>query len=252
MHKRGQSRDEFGLAKEGLMKLRGKIGSHDLRLKAPTVPIYDSSNWPEEAVDGQLARDMNDLDSLWEYQVIDESWHQIGGADIHTALFASLEAFGGDVDYQEVNPNLGNHYMGASGSSIEIPPPTVTISGTTYKTIFRVLKNGTYLVVMGANIVIPNPSIPPGTAFGGFNFYQDLLVRSEVNGDFMGWGNVGANRDPFTLDSMPTWGMYEAKILLSVRNAPAIVVHRVRPTSAVNFHLSLTMMKLSSSSYLPI
>src|SRR5438874_1516342 len=49
------------------------------QMKVPTLPIYDSTNWPDDAVYGQLVRDFNDWNSLWVYAE-DDRWHKIGGA----------------------------------------------------------------------------------------------------------------------------------------------------------------------------
>lgn len=44
---------------------------------APTVPTYDSSNFPQDAVHGQIAKDTNH--DAWIYGE-DDTWHKIGGA----------------------------------------------------------------------------------------------------------------------------------------------------------------------------
>jgi hypothetical protein len=51
--------------------------------KTPTIPVYDSTNWPDEAVRGQIVRDINDLDSLWIYGE-DDIWHKISSGTVNT------------------------------------------------------------------------------------------------------------------------------------------------------------------------
>jgi hypothetical protein len=69
------------------------------QLKVPTHPVYDSTNWPDEATRGQVVRDINDPEVLWIYGE-DDIWHKIGGDSIWSTLFPldllnddGLEAF---------------------------------------------------------------------------------------------------------------------------------------------------------------
>jgi hypothetical protein len=70
---------------EGLNYVEKKSGQ-TANQKTPTIPIYDSANWPDDAVDGQLARDKNDLNSVYQYQGEesdgDNAWHKVGGGGI--------------------------------------------------------------------------------------------------------------------------------------------------------------------------
>jgi hypothetical protein len=45
---------------------------------APTIPSYDSNNFPQDAVYGQIAKDYNNH-TFWVYGE-DDVWHKIGGA----------------------------------------------------------------------------------------------------------------------------------------------------------------------------
>ena len=45
--------------------------------QAPTIPSYVSTNFPQDAIHGQIAKDRNDH-SLWVYGE-DDIWHQSGG-----------------------------------------------------------------------------------------------------------------------------------------------------------------------------
>lgn len=47
----------------------------DQKFLAPTVPTYDSSNFPQDAVHGQIAKDASH--NAWVYGE-DDTWHQIG------------------------------------------------------------------------------------------------------------------------------------------------------------------------------
>lgn len=64
----------------------GRIAGNTANQKTPTQPIYDSTNFPDDAVDGQLARDASDLNALWQYQGEesggDNQWHKVGGGGI--------------------------------------------------------------------------------------------------------------------------------------------------------------------------
>ena len=68
--------------------LHAKSKELQTQLKVPTIPIYDSKNWPGytddtgkkvyDAAYGQLVRDQENYDTAWMYQP-DDKWHPIGG-----------------------------------------------------------------------------------------------------------------------------------------------------------------------------
>src|SRR5205823_2434176 len=48
------------------------------RAGVPTLPRYDSTNFPDDAVYGQIVRDVNDFSALYIYGE-DDHWHKVGG-----------------------------------------------------------------------------------------------------------------------------------------------------------------------------
>jgi hypothetical protein len=59
-------------------------------MKAPTHPVYDSTNFPDNPNRGQIVRDINDPGVLWVYGE-DDHWHQIGGANLPCATASAID-----------------------------------------------------------------------------------------------------------------------------------------------------------------
>jgi hypothetical protein len=53
-----------------------RVDSLQKRMKVPTIPLYNSVDWPDDAVRGQLARSKKDPSSLWMYGE-DDLWHNV-------------------------------------------------------------------------------------------------------------------------------------------------------------------------------
>lgn len=81
MHK--EQRNNPNSDKTGLISLflrnAERITDIDKRLKNPTHPFYDSTNFPDDAVYGQIVVDKDDPSTLWVYGR-DDVWHKVGGA----------------------------------------------------------------------------------------------------------------------------------------------------------------------------
>lgn len=82
-------------------------------LRNPTHPKYDSTNFPDNPIPGQVVRDINDLDSLWVYQEDDQAWHQISSGQgnefpryfrihMNTSGFIAAAPYGG-LNYFELD-----------------------------------------------------------------------------------------------------------------------------------------------------
>jgi hypothetical protein len=61
-----------------ILRNAARIDDHEKRFKAPTQPFYDSTNFPDKAVHGQIVVDKDDPSVIWVYGK-DDQWHQIGG-----------------------------------------------------------------------------------------------------------------------------------------------------------------------------
>jgi len=73
-------RNIFSFISDAERIAHGRIDSVNERMKRPTIPQYDSTNFPDEAVPGQIVRDVNDMATLWVYGD-DEQWHKIGASE---------------------------------------------------------------------------------------------------------------------------------------------------------------------------
>lgn len=84
-------------------QISGAVADVKSRLKVPTHPVYDSDNFPDEAVRGQIVRDINDPAKLWVYGE-DDTWHQIGGSgNLPWAIASTIDTdFLSGVNFQTV------------------------------------------------------------------------------------------------------------------------------------------------------
>jgi hypothetical protein len=81
MHNIGHERDPIDHLHRRVNEANRKTDAVRNRLRTPTLPLYNSGKWPDEASRGQLVRDINDPDDLWVYGEDDE-WHRIGAAPV--------------------------------------------------------------------------------------------------------------------------------------------------------------------------
>jgi hypothetical protein len=112
------------------------------RLFVPTLPKYNPLQWPEEAVYGQLARDVNDYDTLWVYAEDDE-WHEIG-AQLSSAYAVGLH----DYDFHNEIRQIQRGALQIAGKCFR--------QSADNNIIFEIIKPGTYKIwARAANTELP-------------------------------------------------------------------------------------------------
>lgn len=83
---------------------------------APTIPSYDSTNFPANAVHGQIAKDQDE--ALWIYGN-DDAWHQVGASANMPWGYAHAVVFGlassNSITQVDFNPSLSDVTGGTSG-----------------------------------------------------------------------------------------------------------------------------------------
>lgn len=167
-----QSGDELATRVAKLENIVRRLQQND----SPTIPSYDQTNFPQDAVYGQIAKDYNDH-TMWVYGE-DDSWHQIGvpsGAEFISA------------------PGVDNQTIGASGGSAKIQWDTASgeISSNSY-----IYWYDDYHLAWNAN---PNFAAVL-LLYGSTSFYGSAGPSDNV---VVWWGHALAAGTPTQLSNQP-------------------------------------------------
>jgi hypothetical protein len=99
-----------------------QINDVQKQLRIPTIPLYDSTGFPDDATYGQIVSDINDPEALWIYAE-DDQWHRIG-AGLPFAYFEvrnfdpSGSTVAHPIDGFSTNSNIAHVIPDHSGFSI--------------------------------------------------------------------------------------------------------------------------------------
>jgi hypothetical protein len=167
--------------------------------KNPTIPQYDSTNWPPDATYGQLAADDNDVSSLWIYGQ-DDQWHKIGGSGGLSPAVIQLSYFQlvanntpyNNVDWGALGYNDGGASVHANiiandhdSRTFTTLDPTVPYTGDVFSYNFgvssRVQALGPgFFLLQGAAWLTDVPGLPPI----GFPppFYAGIEIEHSFDG----------------------------------------------------------------------
>jgi hypothetical protein len=157
----GGNRDIFDDVFSSIAKVRDEITKVRRSLKIPTIPVYDSTTFPDAAQRGQIARDINDPAVLWVYAE-DDTWYQIGGgtADLPTYVARSTSPVFVTGDWTTLTPD----------TSSQTPDTPFAFASPSGSSSCRFVLGGAYFVsVKVTNNLILNP--PSGSSPGAADYW---------------------------------------------------------------------------------